>query len=84
MRTDIVAGIKVRVTPDPAFFTDPGDYQYVMREEGINGGVYTVDSVNEPTPYHDFLPRSGVTTYTLVNDSGQKCFLAVDSEVEPA
>lgn len=76
-------GDRVLCTPDPLFFSDPGDYAYVTRpDSSCNGKVLTVQDILPPSPQVAGLPRSGVTTYRLVDDSGFACWLAVESEMQ--
>lgn len=85
---DVVVGQRYRLTPSAAHFLDPGDYAYVTRPEGPAGKVFEAESVNEPTPFYDFLPRSGVPTVTLISRVGEtdqvvREFLAVGEELTP-
>lgn len=76
-------GDRVLVTPDPAFFSDPRDYEYVTRPGAPgNGTILIVRDIFPPTPKHDDLPRSGVATYKLVDEDGWAVALAVESEMK--
>lgn len=75
------AGDLVVLTPNPAYFSSAEDYRYVTREGGPAGGTYLIESVNDPTPFRPDLPRSGVTTYTLIDVDRRRVFLAVRKEL---